>query len=91
MHRSMLDTTLQDKVHLLCLFELRMTQHEDEVYPVFLFQEHLGCLNSGRDMCFEIPLKVAARVDIKISVISDASNANAVCVGGFMGWYQPIN
>lgn len=37
-----------------------------------------------------VPVKIPAMADIKISVTSDAANANAICSGHFEGWMETI-
>jgi hypothetical protein len=68
---------------------LRATSHEGVLLPgVFLVIDEVGTLNGGYNITLPIPIRVPPTTDLKMSAISDASNANAVTMGTIMGWYE---
>jgi hypothetical protein len=69
-------------------FTLRGT-YDDKVqaastlfYPYY----EIGIQDGAISMCLEYPITFPAGTDIKISVIGDAGNADAVCTGSYLGW-----
>ena len=71
-------------------FFLRTTSDEDgTLYPgVFNIQAVAGSLNSNEAMNLLPPIKIPATADVKISVISDAANANVTADVFLMGWIE---
>ena len=69
-------------------FILKATVHGDGTYAAGLFHsQDIGILLEGSaNAHFTLPLKLPAKVDIKISMI--ASGADVVCAGAFEGWYE---
>jgi hypothetical protein len=72
-----------------CQIELRATTHDGTIWPgVFLIQDGTGTQNSGVEITFPIPIPIPSKADVKLSVISDASNANVTALGAIMGWFE---
>ena len=72
-----------------CQIELRATTHDGNLWPgVFLVQDALGTQNGGTAIDFPIPIPIPARTDVKVSAISDASNANVIALGSITGWFE---
>ncbi len=70
-------------------FTMRATTHDNVLLPgVFLAHDSQSNLNGGGDTYYPIPHRFPATADIKISVISDAANANALVTAHFCGWYE---
>lgn len=71
-------------------FTLRSTtSHGDELTPgVFHFDDIIVIQDGNAHITFPMPIKVVGQADVKISVISDNSNANAICAGHFSGWLE---
>lgn len=68
---------------------LRATSHVGIATPgVFLYVDGTLCMNSGTSFEFDIPVPIPATMDVKISAISDAANANVTAMGTVMGWYE---
>jgi hypothetical protein len=44
--------------------------------------------DGGASHELEIPVKVAATADVKVSAVSDSATANAKCYAGFAGWLE---
>jgi hypothetical protein len=53
-------------------------------YPYF----EIGAQDSSVVMNLDFPIKFPAGTDIKLSVIGDATNADAVCTGSYRGWLE---
>jgi hypothetical protein len=53
-------------------------------YPYF----EIGIQDGAYNMSLEFPIKFPAGVDIKISVIGDAGNADAICTCAYRGWLE---
>lgn len=68
--------------------ELRATADSLELYSNFLLVDNIGTLNNGLEINYPIPIPVPATADVKLSAISDAANANAICLGAIMGWFE---
>lgn len=73
-----------------CRFTLRAT-YDDKIgtaltlfYPFY----EIGIEDGAFESCIQIPIKFPAGTDIKISVIGDANNSNAVCTGSYRGWLE---
>lgn len=72
-----------------CQVSLRATTHDGALWPTtFLLQDEQGSQNGGASFTFPIPIPIPATADVKISAISDASNANVVALGAIMGWFE---
>lgn len=71
-------------------FILRSTSTLDGTLTSGIFQiKDVTLLQNGSDnFAFPIPIKIPAKADIKISVISDASNADLIASGHIEGWYE---
>lgn len=76
-----------------CEFTFRATAHDDEgtiEYLAGIF--HVWGLIAAQDanvqQFFTLPIKFPQKTDIKISAISDAATANAVCSGCIEGWIE---
>lgn len=70
-------------------FTLRMTTHDGVVLPgVFIGHDGSAALNASENIYYDIPITLPERTDIKVSVISDAANANAEVNSHFSGWYE---
>ena len=70
-------------------FDIRSTSHYGTLWPgVFLTIDSMGTLNNGNVITFPTPIRVPATADVKISVISDAGGAGAICNAVVMGWYE---
>lgn len=68
---------------------LRATAHESVLLPgVFLVVDEVGTLNNGYNITLPIPIRIPPTTDVKMSAISDASNANAQVMGTIMGWFE---
>ena len=68
---------------------LRATSHNGVLLPgVFIVQDQVASLNSHTEVDFAIPLKIAAKADVKLSVVSDAGGANAFVMGAIIGWIE---
>lgn len=74
-----------------CQTTLRATCHDGILWPgVFLIQDEQGTQNNGQVIGMPIPIPIPPRADVKISAISDASNANVTALGAIMGWFEKI-
>ena len=69
-------------------FYLRTTSHLGSAWPVFLSADSYGTQNNGGVISFPIPFKIPATCDVKVSAISDAGGANAICQAVVMGWFE---
>lgn len=71
-------------------FFLRMTANEEGVLTAGIFQIHdaFACLNNGIDTEYSMPLLAPAQADVKITAVSDAGGASAVCTAHFSGWLE---
>lgn len=68
---------------------LRATSHLGVLLPgVFTVIDEVGSQNSGVSVNFSTPIKIPATADVKISVVSDAVDANVIALGAFMGWVE---
>ena len=71
-------------------FTLRAT-YDDKAgaaSSVFYPYHEIGIQDGAFSMSFEFPIKLPAGTDVKISVISDAGNADAICTGAYRGWQE---
>jgi len=69
--------------------QLLATAHEGVALPgVPILQHEVGELNNGIEFLLPIPVKIPATMDIRVSAISDASNANVTVTTNFDGWYE---
>lgn len=73
-----------------CRFTLRAT-YDDKIgtaltlfYPFY----EIGLEDGAFESCINLPVRFPAGTDIKISVIGDANNSNAVCTGSYRGWLE---
>ena len=74
-----------------CQTTLRATCHDGILWPgVFLIQDEQGTQNNCQVIGMPIPIPIPPRADVKISAISDASNANVTALGAIMGWFEKI-
>lgn len=55
---------------------------------IFHFQDIVLTQDNGGSNNFNLPLKLPAKTDIKVSVISDGAAANALVADHFEGWYE---
>jgi len=69
-------------------FTLRATTHDNTLLSVFVAQDAKGNLNGGDETYYDIPIRLPAQTDIKVSVVSDAAGANALCNTHISGWYE---
>jgi hypothetical protein len=62
---------------------------ESELLPgVFNHKTGLVVLNGASSVYFPIPITFPALADVKLTALSDASNASVVVSGGFSGWLE---
>ena len=74
-----------------CQAFLLATSRDGILVPgVFLGQDEQGTQNNGIVINLPIPIPIAARADLKIAAISDASNANVTALAAIMGWVAPL-
>jgi len=67
-------------------FALRATTHDNALVPgIFMAHAGIGALNGGRSVTFPVPHRFPEKCDIKMSVVSDAANANALVGSEFSG------
>lgn len=73
-----------------CEWMLRATCDWDGEYLAGIFNHKTGFVvqDSGLFVSCEPPIKLPAKTDVKITVISDGGTANVVAAGGFRGWYE---
>lgn len=65
------------------------TQHDGNYTAgLFLPVDTVGLLNNSFSTTLPIPIRIPPMTDVKMSAISDASNANAVVNGAVMGWFE---
>lgn len=75
-----------------CQTILRATCHDGQLLPgVFIVQDEQGTQNGGDIIPMPIPIPIPPRTDVKISAVSDASNANVTALGAIMGWLEAID
>jgi hypothetical protein len=55
---------------------------------IFYPYHEIGLQDNAISINMDFPIKFPAGTDIKISVISDASNADAICTGAYRGWLE---
>jgi hypothetical protein len=53
-------------------------------YPYY----EIGIEDGAFESCVDTPVKLPAMTDVKISVVGDATNANAICTGSYRGWLE---
>lgn len=76
-----------------CEFTLRATAHDDEgaieyIAGVFHVWGLIAAQDANIQQFFTLPIKLPAKTDIKISAVSDAGTASAVCSGCIEGWIE---
>jgi len=65
------------------------TAHGEMLTPdIFHIKDNVVVQDNTIHIPLEIPVKCLATSDIKISGVSDAAAANAICAGGFQGWIE---
>lgn len=71
-------------------FFLRLTANEEGVLTPGIFQIHdiVSCLNNSDSSSYDTPFTAPAQADVKVSAISDAGGAAAVCTTHFSGWLE---
>lgn len=70
-------------------FDLRGTTHDNVLLPgVFIAHSSRSALNGGGSTNFPRPHRFPEKCDIKVSVISDAANANVLADAEFSGWIE---
>lgn len=68
---------------------LRATCHMGVLLPgVFLIVDEIGSLNGGDAINYDIPIRIPAKTDVKISAISDGASANVSALGAIMGYFE---
>lgn len=68
---------------------LRSTSHAGVLVPgTFLLIDEIGTLNNGGAVNYEIPIRIPAKSDVKISAVSDAVNADVSALGAIMGFFE---
>jgi len=68
---------------------MRATAHAGVLIPgVFLVVDEIATLNNSLGVTLPIPIRVPPMTDVKMSAISDASNADAQVMGAIMGWFE---
>lgn len=69
---------------------LRATVTYEGAYAegIFLIQDLMAIQDKTVSITFETPIRLPSKTDIRISLIGDASNSNAVCMGRFNGWIE---
>lgn len=68
---------------------LRATCHQGVLLPgVFLLIDEVGTQDGGDTVNYDIPIRIPAMSDVKISAISDTSNANVTALGAIMGFFE---
>ena len=72
-----------------CQISIKATTHAGEAIPVFLLQDETGTQNGGISIDFPTPIPIPPRTDVKMSAVSDASNAAVTALGAIMGWFEP--
>jgi len=73
-----------------CRFTLRAKYDDIGSAASSLFYPYyeIGIEDCPYEACLETPIRLPAGVDIKISVIGDANNSNAICTGAYRGWLE---
>ena len=73
-----------------CMFTLNAS-YDDRIgvvdgmfYPYY----EIGIEDGAFESCVDIPVRLPAGTDVKVSVKGDASNANAICTGSYRGWLE---
>lgn len=69
-------------------FYLRTNSHLGSPWSVMLSADSMGTQNNGNAITFPIPIRIPEKTDVKLSAISDAASAGAICQGAIMGWYE---
>lgn len=68
---------------------LRSTAHSGLSFPgVFLVVDEVGLLNNSISVTLPIPIRIPPMTDVKMTAISDASNAAAQVTGAITGWFE---
>lgn len=74
-----------------CQIFLRATAHQGVLLSgVFLVHDVIGTQDSGLSVNYQIPVRLPATSDIKISAISDSGTANVTAIGAISGWFEDI-
>lgn len=60
----------------------------NELLTVFHIKDEASYVDGGNMIFLPSPIKILATADVKMSVISDSANANAICIAGFSGWIE---
>jgi len=73
-----------------CRFTLRATYDDLIGAPSTIFYPYyeIGVQDGAYTVCLDVPLKFIATTDVKISVIGDAGNADAICTAAYRGWLE---
>lgn len=71
-------------------FRLEATADMDGTYMAGLFRlfDLISEQDGAQEISYQIPLRLGEKTDIKISATSDSAAANALCGGGWNGWYE---
>lgn len=64
------------------------TTFDNELVSIFHIRSISIAQDGDGNHSLDVPIKILATSDIKISVISDTATANAICYGGFEGWLE---
>ncbi|MBW2632038.1 MAG: hypothetical protein JRC90_09840, partial [Deltaproteobacteria bacterium] len=73
-----------------CEFQFKATYNdfEDAVTDIFYPYYEVGISDGAQLITLDVPIKICAGGDIKITATGDAGNANAICTGSYRGWLE---
>lgn len=73
-----------------CRFTLRATYDDQAQAATTLFYPYyeIGIQDSAHNMHLDFPIMFPAGTDVKMSVIGDAANADAICTCAYRGWLE---
>jgi len=73
-----------------CEFQFKATYNdfEDAVTDIFYPYYEVGISDGAQLITLDVPIKICAGADIKITATGDAGNANAICTGSYRGWLE---
>lgn len=74
--------------HLTQMSLLATAKNNVKYSGIFMLVDEIATINSGSETVLSSPIIVPEKCDIKISAISDASDANVVAFASFSGWIE---